>query len=1577
MDDPLSLIVWAFFFYSASIFPLGLMLGSACCGCSGDERVKCFSPTHRCFRRLNTFTDGRKTAESQYREVRLLHEYIRKNGPSILTSSVFVSHESFSFPLSPVLSGFLAQQLSFGETASIVPAFTLNGNVYGTDGDCYNRPYVSEALSGEDLLKSVQVHGWDYPLVDSGSRKVSLGAVSGLSGVLTEKRNAQYNKNAALSHVVVGVRLTGGGIVANATGQSLAASLSVNVSQNGEYHYAAAFPANVFAYSTTGGTIEWTVRVFHGQAAHDDIVSFQITPSGTPDPDAVVFNTAGILISPPPLVNSPPPSDYYADGIYHVWCRKSSGNISTSPVNLSASQTSFERIGTVGVTWTYSQNPLGWTAAIVNTINVHFSTFTFPEGNYFHAGFLEGAYVYPCYTRDSDAVAAFMSGDAGLIYSNGAGDQSEFRLEPDNPLCGLDVTHLPATLLPGSVTVSHPDGESLYQTPCGDCPPTVSLNRTSNSVYFAPAADMLNARRSSYYYSNRVRTYSGESTWLGLYGNYQETLFAVTLREAIGHSDAISYLEGFFADSTNITWSRGGVSNENDWFSATCTIGGEDFLDGFDTPLVKHVTSHETNPRTIGVHGHKGVYPHSSYKVEVAVSDVEVVTEWERTSYHSDHRVVRKWLVNGNWTTTPTEGVRWQDFLEFISDSYPDQEGQHDLPTTKKDLIIDGIKSAETFVDEVFLDGAGTYGSNHPRDWVLQWEYRRGDDNFSTTYRKLKCDETFQTDPPLGRTPTYVLSEPVGEDGEGLVSRFSSAWSFTYNTYGHYQYPNQISLADELPPPPDEIPEINRTFPFNFWSGASATNFFWLNGLYGSGRLVVPIPPNDEDSYEVAFYQSLSTYVTDAEIETVPYTLEYSDREPFNGRVGKPGVPQESYGVYLLKVTLSVSATKGEPPSESCNVAVSVGNPDTPVGPLSKEDVTFTFSTECSMPLTFRGNIWPHAGVPANYYWLYGYYGYYGVGTSLTSRTNGHVFHLTGNDPDGSADDLDVDFARTPYGSHPFSPINVGETLYPYPQSAGYRPGTREGSWQGHIYVQGEQYDDLTYSYQYLSQLSVDRCETNKANWSLLVDRNIPTVDGSSTGRQVQVAMSRDAKLTVVGWYVPGETVRVGYISHKQYGRQSSSSGGLEETFPGSGWYPTSRYYRAAGGYLPAGMVTPASETTCDSTGRFSIEFNDDELDGDISVFVQPVSPATGRGLIEYVRSTQTLEECRDDWTHVTAVYVTKSISAPTSVVPYAEAFVVNHAAIGGYVVGRHTSVRLAVQGMIKESSVPTRVRLYDFLTSRHISQTGVGDGDFDTGLVTITGDPPYYSSSGSTSGANAASLWFTPNFLFADGQVIQVAAVMEDDLGNESPPVLMSGLIRMDYTSPTLDVVYVNGVEYTGGWLYLNDISKQTPVVISGVTEPGCKVKIGNDEAVSAGVVTALATTGTGVYSLPTTYYDSPVGTSRSGTLTATDVAKNSRSKTISVWNRLPDVQYARISGGLMECRLTYVQRNATVYFMFIRSDGAESPVLTVSAASGTADGSFTDEGFSPDFLYMVSIKVVIPNGNTVFEEQRNVVPV
>jgi hypothetical protein len=1613
MDDPLSLIVWAVFFYSASMMPLGLMLGSACCGCNGDK-VKCFSPTHRCFRRLLTYPDGRKTAYSNTEYVHFGHSYLSSkayssyfegytqygysSSPSSLSSAgVFVSHANFE--LDTTVRVIQSHELSYGETAIAVATATAQGVAYPEGDACQPATLPSEIPVTLEGGFQVAIHGWDFP-IHTSTQLHSLNSSTLQSSVINGKKGIYWSKNATLSHSVVGLQTVG--TLITATPEQIAAALSVQVNADGSYIYTASLPAAALAYADQAGTIRWTVRVFHGQAFHDDIVSVN-TPSATtpiPEEHPAVLTAPGIHIPPPLAVNAPPPQEFYdsASNTLNVWPRsRFTGGQNYGPVTLKASQEYLIRIVYVTFSYNLTQNPLGWNdATAVQEPVFGLNSLRFPEAAYFHRppGILySSSFPSPCYTSDSDAVLAYMAGEAGLVYEYqryGYSDLTgEFRLESDNPLCELDVTHLPASLLPDSVSVSHPDGEPLYRSGCEDCPSTVSMKRTSNTVYFSPAADIQNTSfENNYGYNyNYYRSYSGGYGNYGYYyyGNAQMTPFAVTLVEAIGHSDAIAYLEGFYADSTKISW-RDSTYYQPTGFEAVCTIGGEDFPENFDTPLVKHVTSHATTPLTIGVHGYRGVYPHSSYKVEVAISDVSVVTQWEQTVYTQDYRVARAWLVGGSPVYEEPEEGTWRPFydeIQYIPDSYPHQP-QFDLPNTKKDKILEDIAAIDPTVDEVFLNSSGL--GYHQNQYSYSWDYTRDHSVINGSQialrRLLKCDGTFDTSALIGRTPSYLYSEQPLVDSDGNLNYF-------YSGYGNF-YDSQIYLADELPPPPEEVPSGARVFDPSFYNS-------WWQSSFSLPARTVPLPPNDEDSYEVAFYISLHTQSRKATIPTEQVQLNYGNWSPPRTTetvdVNTPGVPYDSTGIYLLKVTCSVTVTKGDPPSDSCNISVDVGNPDTPAEPISKEDITFTFNTECSLPSSFRGHIWPHAGLPTHD----GYYGYYGYGTSLSGKGDGHVFHLIGNDPDGSVDTYQ-DQARTPYNAHPFSPINVGETLYPHPQTTSFRPGSREGVWQGHIYVQGEQYDDLTYTYQHTSAVLVDSCETNKANWRLLVNRDLTYYYinygyGDETNTQVGNAMSREAKYAVIGWHVPDETVRVGYISHKQYGRipVDYDPSGREETFPGSGWRAVSRYFHsfAAGlSALPSGMVATSSEATCDSSGRFSVDLNESDLDGDISIYVQPVNPKTSRGLIEYVRATPTLEECRDYWTFVTAIFVTKSLASPAAVVPsartyyYQEETLADYAVTGGHVVGHYTSVRLVVEGMVNESSVATRVRLYDALSGKAISQATVGGGDFENGLVTISGGSDYspgsYNSDSSyTTGSSESALWFTPHLLFADGQVIQVAAVMEDDLGNESPPTLMSGLIRMDYTSPTLDTVYVNGIEHTSGRLVLNDISKQTPVVISGITEPGCKVKIGDDETVSAGVVTALAATGTGEYSLPTTFFDSPIGTFRSGTLTSTDVAKNSLSRSVAVNNRLPEVVYARISGGLMVCRLNYVQKNATVSIMFLRSDGESSPVLTPDATGGTAEATFTDAGFSVDFLYAVQIEVTIPNGATVFQEQRDVVQV
>lgn len=1603
--EPLAYIVWAAFFFSLSMMPLGLMLGSPCCGCSGQDRVSCYTPKQRCFRILTTY-NGQKSAASYPKLVNLGIEYLKQqtygtasyyqvnNDASVTPAGVFLSYDSFSFTPSIDLNAYTVSQLSYGETATLSASVTASGDAHMQDGQCLSQ-YAQNVLVVVEKPLSIVLHGWDFPISPTNANHPTYGITIHTPGyqsdVLDGKKDFPVSKNAALSHAVVGLEVAsfGSGALVAATAAQVLSWLTVNTFSDGSYQYSASVPPGVFAYSAASGMIQWTVRVFHGQAFHDEVVSLDFPPSSSiPATPPLAVLGVGVHVTPPQATLATPPENYYdeATGQYHVWARPLSyssyvfPNFITVSVALSASQSSLLTVGGVALSWSFVSNPLAWTLgnAVVFSSVVSKS----PRGeNYFHRPYQNLYSLYPCYSRDTAAVLAYMNGQGGLVYSTqpqGGGQQFDHRLDADNSLCGLDVTNLPATLLPDSVTVSLPSGQPLFGTPCNDCPSSVSMRRVSNEMYFAPAADMHNVIE-DYYYYGVLRSYAGGTSVA--YSASDRTLFAASLHEAIGHSDAVGYLDGFFAPVTASWWTAAGG-----YTTATLEIGGDAFLENFDTPLVKHVTTYESPPRTLAVHGHKGVYPPSTYKVEVAVSDVEVVTQWEETEYHSDHQVVRKWLVNGQWVTTPTAGVEWRDFLEFIEGSYPHQP-TYELPNPKKDQIIDAIKSqSQPTSVEVFLGSHGSYPLNTLSAVPISWVYYKptaASPTAATTLR-LKCDGTFEPSPSIGTTPTYSISEPVQEDSEGLIFRFSGAWGTTGSSYGSgaYSYPLQIMLADQLPAPPSEIPAARRSYPHGF----SQQNSFAI------GSHAVPLPAGGEDSYEVAFYLSFSTNTGDAELESVPYTIEYSNGYTYTGNVAAPGAPYSSTGVYLLKVTLSVTVTKGDPPSDSCGISVDVGNPDTPAEALTKEDVTFTFNNpECILPMTFRGFVWPHAGRPFNN--LFSYY-VNANELTLTGRQHGHVFHLRDNDPDGSADSY-LDSARTPYQSHDLSPVNVGETLYPYPQSplyynySGIRPGSREGVWQGHIYVQGEQYDDLTYTYQYVSGLSVDACETSRANWRLMLERTIPR-DTTLIG----VAMSREAKFTVVGWHVPGETVRVGYVSHKQFGRPRTfyyeDMSGFTEAPAGSGWYPVSRYYNAtaASGYYTGsrfhvpGLVATSAEATCGADGWFSVELNEASLSGDVSIFVQPVNPKTNRGRLEYVRSKPSLAECREEWTFVTAIYITKTLAPPASLSPETEKHnsiaytLADYAVPGGYVVGPYTQIRLVVTGLIKESSVVTRVRLYDTLSGKLLSTAFLGGGDFATGLISIVNGTSQNPGTYGTGGTGVNSLWFTMSSAgFSDGQIIQVAAFVDDDLGNESTPVLLSGLIRLDNTTPPLSTVFVNGLPFATSTIVMNDISKQSPVIVSGVTEPGSNVSIGSDQATAAGVVTATTISGSGEFAIPTSQFNQTLGTLTGGSLLAKDIAGNQRTKYISIYNRLPEIAYASRSGGAMQCALSYVQNNAVASFVFSRSDGATSPVLTVSPSNETATASFTDPGYTAAYSYTVQVSVVLPNGATAYQGQANVV--
>ena len=1606
--EPLSLVVWAVFLYSLSMFPLGIMLGSTCCHC--DNRVECFSPTHRCFRTLRTYPDGRKTASSTVDYVHFGHSYL--NGLSYSTPSVsygtsanprlpysagvFSSHESFQFQYSFRVR--YAHQLSRDESATITPALAVRGNAHLVSGQCTIGPIITAPVS---LAKSpsIVMHGWDFPLLDYTS-EIWLDYVSTTGGArfyqsnLREwKKYAAWSRHAVVSHAVVGLELIGDGVAAAATAEQIRSLLQIQVDADGSYAYSATIPAGMFDYTAGYGAVKWTVRVSHGTAFHDEIVGADVWSLAAPDPSAPAppLLTSGVHIQPPSASNEAPPTSYFDEvtGTLHVWpATRSDVEVEHGPFTFAGSQSQLVVVQSITATsYTVSPNPMGWTTnssgkiinpsstvAVVTEIQ---GSVTFPQGAYFHRPIANLFDMTPCYTRDTSAVAAYMAGEAGLVYSvvqYGEQRDEEYRLDADNPLCGLPLTHLPASLLPESVTVTRTDGEPLYETVCDDCPSTVSMKRTNNEVYFYPAADIHNTG------SGRNRTYAGGNTWYyyyGYLGDHAATPFAISLAEVVGHTDAVAYLDSFYADTVDVSlW----LSTADTSVAVTAEIGGEDFPEGFDTPLVKHVTEHEATPRTIAVHGHKGVYPHSSYKVEVEISDVEVVTAWEDTSYAQDYDVNRYWVVNGRVTTEPSPGWPSYDQLDYITGSYPNQP-QFDLPNDKKDEIIDAIKALDPFVDEAFLSDSGQYNFYSPSQTIaISWRYD-GADGGQTLYRRLKCDGTFLTEPSIGRTPGLTLSEPPPQpSGGGHIYRFSSAWGSTQYYLWTTGHPNHINLIDNIPDPPEEIPAESRSFPYINYSGAYGSTFVLPT-------LVVPLPPNDEDTYEIAFYQCLSTLTSDSDPPKEPYTLQWINWNPpqptVNGQVTVPGSPLQSQGIYLLKITLSVAVTKGDPPADSCGISVAVGKPETSVDePLSKEDVTFTFSTDCTLPSTFRGHVWPHAGVPHSYYWNY-YWNQWG--TFLTGKQDGHVLHLTNNDPDGTVDDpADQATGRTPYYTHPFSPVNVGETLYPYADSTSFRPAIREGEWQGHIYVQGEQHDDLTYAYQFTSMPYVDRCETNKANWKNMLGRStlrqwIEAPYGDDTLAGTRSVQSRDAEFTVVGYFAPEEKVRIGYISHKQYGVPSSYAG--TETYPESGWYSASRYAQTFFYYyiddtnrlFPPGMMAVAGEATCDADGKFTYTFSSTSVSGDLSLYFQPVNPQTGRGLLEYVRSKASLDDCKERWDGIASVYVVRSIPQPV-LSPIASWYggsppLSEHAVSGGYVVRPSAAVNLELSSVVKESSVATGFRLINAATGQVFLDHGpgyFGDGAFATGIVSPAQMQVVFSGKAK------------------HGDVIQIAAIVFDDLGNESPPATLSGLIRLDGVAPAVTGLAVNGIP-ADGTVILNDVSTQSPVVVSGFTEPGCKVSIGTsaetagDTVTSAGTVTVSSVTGDGAFALSTQVFSSlSLGDAMGRTLFVTDVAKNFTQRSVSVWNRLPVVVSATISGGSLECKLNYVQKNATASFTFLRSDGASSPVLTpaIEGETGEVIATFVDTGFSVDFTYGVQISVVLPNGQSVFSEQRNVVP-
>jgi hypothetical protein len=1569
MEDPISIILWAVFVYSWCMMPLGIMLGSECCGCGGGK-VSCFSPRQRCLRVLTSYQDGRKTATSGLQTLDLSHGVIA--GVAHIGGSVGgtlrSSHDEFTLSLSPTISS-LINELSFGETASAYPVFTATGGSHFDPQSvgCTGAQTITVPASPQEEI-SVVMHGWDYPL-HSNTLNPSLNSQTGLSSLQNGKKNVNFSKNAVLSHSVVGLEILGSGLIVNLTGEQIQSALTVTVNADGTYFYAASFPPNVFAYSTSSGTIRWTVRVFHGTAAHDEIVSVSVGASGQPDPEATQFTFAGVIQSSPPFVNPPRPADFWDGNTFHAWAKPS---LTYAPsITVSLSQDGIRIISYVDTTWEYSSNPLQWPSVVSSSSRLNVSALTFPEGKYWHSRRMPNfsSYVndsYPCYTRDTDEVLAFLMGESGLTYTsrpNGEGDSTEYRLEKASTLCGLNVTHLSPSLLPDAITVSTKDGSPVHDDICGECPSSVTMRRVTNETYFAPASDM------------------------GRYDGYflRMTNFSTSLTTAIGHSDAMAYLESFYADSVSVSF-NGKLS--------TLVIGGGAELEGWDSPLMKHSTDHRENPEIIAVRGHRGFYPPKSIKVTVTVDRVETEFEDEATGFSPEWELVEEpapW-----WTGCPGPS-RTRVRPAGNSSPYVNIAQGYELESPMKDSFeeaIDGFAGKQEVL-EFFLDSTGlTYYSSDPGHWIykLRFDQESAGDRLSHLY--LKCDGTlvFPTNnliaPPAvtgdvgGYDPFYIKYNRYGSYLENTSGHYQCYWVSTwtsptpsYSIFG-YEYGIARDTSDpirrricatggrdnserdhgvETPPPSFRHPAISTP------------------GFGGQG-VIFPAPTfelGEEWSTVIGYplVARFSTHITPcSEGSSYPGTSDCNpqlpmqqftetDVTPYCGYVYRSvtkienNTPTVSGSYKRYQIYYRVKAEAGEENlSEECSFSVTSGNPATSAVALTGQDLTFTFNSDC--PSTeLQAMVWPHAGSPYfDYYPYYNWWKYNGV-RLFWNRQNGYYLYFFGNDPNGLPDDYrNSAQERSYYGTHLFSPIRVGDDLYPYIQSTSFRPGTRDGTWQGHIYVQGLQYDDLTYEYHFLSNVAVDTCVTTRENWGILV--------GNSTGFSTGQAMSTEGKYTVVGHYVSGETVRVGYIPHKEYGRPSYSSGSGEETFPGSGWRKSSRYHTPAGSpEFPNGMVKAAGEFTCDEDGEFvaGVDIPDD---GDLTIYVQPVSPKTGRGLLNY-SSGSSLDDLKEQWSYVGVLSVNTEMLAPEGFRPdslgynYPYRPLGDFAVTGGFVVGEHQIFRLLVDGVFKNSSISVSLRVIDQANLQVVAdQAATGTGDFESGRV-----------------PEANSVLLRP-YQFSDGRILDLAVIAFDAVGNESAPLpLTGGRIRIDKTAPVVNVMFINGIPYER-YLVLNDISKQSPLMIAGTTEPACVVTAGDQQTTSAGSVDVAGSYGSGEFLIATQ--------SATTTVTARDVAGNSGSRTVYIENALPFWGATTIdTGGKMAAVLARVQKNATAVFYFVRSDGEQSPVITPDTSSGVATAEFVDGGYSPDFSYGVVVQVFLPNGANVFEGQRDVVQI
>jgi len=546
--EPLSLILWAIVAFSAGLYPLGFILGSCstCCGGQcGDPPVE----FNRCIRFVNTNTSAPQTTYAAGASVDMpLHGYSRAVTRPLQVGAVRVATKR-DVSCGTRLSMYAAA-MSDGETRSS----TYRIYYYAPD-------YSSNMDLGTALQWNVTLQGVTRPLEMPSSIPsltstiTSSGAYNSRSAVEYGVGDSQLSVSAATSvsvhsaSVVSGWQWLDGAVV---TESALKAMLAASIEQqNSQWVSRLVFTANVtaFQYVPYGSEVSLSYVIKHSRGTKHRYKTFAVTVlKGSPT--AVTETPTGGI---PPISISPQP---YTDTPYGVTPPVFSGSSATIYSDNAVWNGTYESI-----TISFPSVEISPTGPQLRSTELALDV---TEGQYLRASFassygrLEGTptafawimrafdpgvgatfngFRHPAenqWNYDTEAVLAFLKGDATMPYSSGNNeDPTNIRLGPPpsttwtmqvsdpTQFCGASLCNEYSA----SVIYQSTPSKTLTYTPTVKLPNTYSTSEAgagtttyTNLCYGQDTLQPMSLRLSGCSYSGTTKTC--QSLYASHAGNY-------------------------------------------------------------------------------------------------------------------------------------------------------------------------------------------------------------------------------------------------------------------------------------------------------------------------------------------------------------------------------------------------------------------------------------------------------------------------------------------------------------------------------------------------------------------------------------------------------------------------------------------------------------------------------------------------------------------------------------------------------------------------------------------------------------------------------------------------------------------------------------------------------------------------------------------------------------------------------------------------------------------------------------------------------------------------------------------------